>query len=258
MVKTIKKIMEEEYGTDIEEYKKDFICLIIEAEDIVEISEEDKTYLENFADMRRLILSQCKLKSLKNMPKLDKLERVEFNDNNITGGLEVLSQYPNLKVVKFAGNKIKEFDEIKKLAAMENIDNVDFLENPVAKDKDYSKTMWEIFPKLKSLDGCDKEGEELLSEMGEGEEGEFDFDGEGEDFGDFIDPALLDEATLKQLEAQGFIMEDDVEGDFEDAEGEDDEGEGVEKGDSKPEGGKRSREDADKTGDDNKRQKTEE
>jgi len=48
----------------------------LESEDIIELTEEDKTFLENFSDMMHLSIVSCKLKSLKNFPKLDKLERV--------------------------------------------------------------------------------------------------------------------------------------------------------------------------------------
>lgn len=50
--------------------------LVIESEDIIEISAEDKKFMENFTNLINLSFVQCKLKSLKNLPKLDKIERV--------------------------------------------------------------------------------------------------------------------------------------------------------------------------------------
>ena len=50
MVKTVKEVIQDEYGTEIDQYKKDFITLIIESEDIIELSEDDKEFMENFTE----------------------------------------------------------------------------------------------------------------------------------------------------------------------------------------------------------------
>ena len=202
-------------------------------------------------------MTQCKLKSLKNFPTLDNLERIELNDNNIGGGLSELVKYGKLKVVKFAGNKIKDFEEIKELSALEAIESLDFLENPISKDKEYSKLMWETFPKLKTLDSCNKEGDEVLSDMDEAGEGEIDLEAEGEGVGDFIDNTEIDEQQRKQLEKQGYVIEGE-EGDFEDAEGEDGQDE-QELDDTKQSSGqKRTRDEVEEDTKKNKRQKVEE
>jgi hypothetical protein len=52
--------------------------MVIESEDIIEINEEDQKFLENFTNLVHLSIVQCKLKSLDNLPKFDKLERVWF------------------------------------------------------------------------------------------------------------------------------------------------------------------------------------
>jgi len=251
MGKSAKEIIEEEYGTDVDEYKKDFLSLVLEAEDIISFSEEDKKFLENFEDLLNLSIVSCKLKSLENLPKLDKLERLELYDNNISEGLKHLVQYPNLKVIKLGGNKIKSLDEIAELKALKEIENIDFIENPVSKEKEYSSKMWEMFSSLKVLDGLDKDGEECLSELED--EGDFE-EGEGLD-GDFIDAKDLTADEIKQLEKQGFKF---LEGEgefFEEAEGEGDEGDAEEGAEA---GKKRDREAQDSNVDANKRQKTEE
>jgi hypothetical protein len=130
--------------------------------------------------------------------------------------------------------------------------NLDFIENPVLEDKDYSKKIWAAFENLKVLDGFDKDGEECLSEIED--EGEGDFDGEGEGLEEFIDVNDLNEEEKRELEKQGFTL-------FE-AEGEDFEDEGDEEGDSEEEadvkaGAKRTK-GAEKADDSNKRQKTDE
>lgn len=50
MVKTVKEVIQDEYGTEIDQYKKDFVTLIIESEDIIELSEDDKEFMENFTE----------------------------------------------------------------------------------------------------------------------------------------------------------------------------------------------------------------
>lgn len=108
--------------------------LVIESEDIIEISADDKKFMENFTNLVNLSFVQCKLKSLKNFPKLDKIERVrnlafnkiqiELMDNNITGGLKELAQYSNLRVLKMGGNKIKKLADIEELVSNSLINSV--------------------------------------------------------------------------------------------------------------------------------------
>ncbi|CAI2371131.1 unnamed protein product [Moneuplotes crassus] len=264
MGKTVKEIIEEEYGSNLDEYKDDFTSLVIEAEDIIEFTEEDKKYLENFPKMINLIIISCKLKSLKNLPDCEDLQRLELSDNNISGDLKALSKYPNLKNLKLCGNKIKSLEDIEDLKTLPKLEILDLIETPLSETEGYKEKIWEMFKDLKVLDNLNKEGEECLSEL------EIDgFDGEGEGdlpLMDFLDPTKLTEEEKQALERQGITFiegegEGDVivqigphgEGDEEEAEGEEDEKEAEEE--AKP-GKKRARED--EAGAGNKRQKTEE
>ncbi|CAI2374923.1 unnamed protein product [Moneuplotes crassus] len=247
MGKTVKEIIEEEYGTNIDEYKDDFTALVVEAEDIIELTEEDKKFLENFTKVTNLSIVSCKLKSLNNFPDFENLERLELADNNIAGGLGALSKYPNLKNLKLCGNKIKSIDDVAELKPLSKLENLDFIETPLSKTEDYKKKIWELFENLKVLDNFDKDGEECLSELDADEA-----DGEGEgDLGDFIDPKDLTEEEKQRLEKQGLKF---IEGEGEDY---DDEGEEQEEEDTAKAGEKRARED-DPEESGNKRQKTEE
>lgn len=135
---------------------------------------------------------------------------------------------------------------------MKELENLDFIENPISNEKEYPKKIWETFDKLKVLDNYDKDGEECLSEV----EDEAEYDGEGEgDIGDFIDIKELTDEERKQLEKQGFRF-DLLEGE-DDGEGEG-EAEGEEEANAKA-GEKREREDKPaENGGDNKRQKVDE
>ena len=88
-----------------------FTALVLEAEDIIEFTEEDKKFLENFKALTSLSIISCKLKSLANFPDIEGLERVslvidyisiqlELSDNNIHGDLKTLAKYPKLKNIK--------------------------------------------------------------------------------------------------------------------------------------------------------------
>jgi len=69
-----------------------------------------------------------------------------------------------------------------------------------------------MFENLKVLDGYDKDGEEIISDV---DDDEFDGEGEGGELLDFIDPKKLTEEEKKALESQGIkILEGEGEGDI--------------------------------------------
>jgi hypothetical protein len=136
---------------------------------------------------------------------------------------------------------------------LKHIENLDFIENPVYDDKEYSTKLWATFDKLKVLDGYDKDGEECLSEIDDD-----DFDGEGEEFGEFIEDKDLTEEERKELERQGFQLFDG-EGEEYGSEGEDEaEGDGEGEDSNAKAGVKRTKEEEVVADDSNKRQKTDE
>jgi hypothetical protein len=48
------------------------------------------------------------------MPDAPKLQRVEINDNYLSGNdLKSLLKYPELRVIKFGNNNVKDLDEIR-------------------------------------------------------------------------------------------------------------------------------------------------
>jgi hypothetical protein len=48
MPKTVTEIIQDEYGTEIDEYKNEFVTLVLECEDIINISEEDGEFISMF------------------------------------------------------------------------------------------------------------------------------------------------------------------------------------------------------------------
>jgi len=51
----------------------------------VELTEEDKAYLEKFVSAKSLSLSYCGLKSLRNLPVIPTIEVVDLSDNCLLG-----------------------------------------------------------------------------------------------------------------------------------------------------------------------------
>ena len=99
-----KAIIEKNEGNEVE--KSEYVNLILDEMHIgAEISQEDREFLEGFTETQYLSLNSTGLKSLTNLPKMEKLERLELCDNKISGDLSNLaSLYPNLRTLKLSNN----------------------------------------------------------------------------------------------------------------------------------------------------------
>lgn len=83
-VSTIKKaILEKNEGNEVE--KSEYVNLILDDMAIHggEICEEDRQFLEGFTETLFLSLNSTGLRSLLNLPKMEKLERLELSDNKL-------------------------------------------------------------------------------------------------------------------------------------------------------------------------------
>ncbi len=163
---------------------------------MLQICEEDKTFLQQFLECKSLSLNQCKLKSIDNLPDLVKLEKLSINDNFIeTIPKDISKSLPKLTSIKIANNKIKTVLDLEPLLTCEALTCVDFGGNPITETENYSLLIREMFPKVDVVDGKDREGNSVISdenddaygseegehEMSEGEEEELDEMEEGED-----------------------------------------------------------------------------
>lgn len=153
---------------------------------IGEISEEDRQFLEGFTETQFLSLNSTQLKTVANLPKMEKLERLELSDNKIGAGvpadLTVIAElYPNLRVLKISNNQIKTLEEVKGLAACQHLESLDVSQNPVAALEDYAQQVRALLPKLDVLDSFNKAGDEVVSEEDESEEEEEDGEDDEED-----------------------------------------------------------------------------
>ena len=160
------------------------------------ISNEIKTYLENFKSLEELSMVNCNLNSLQNFPDLPSLIKLDLSDNHLKDtDLKELYKYNKLQELRMANNNgIKDFSEIKKLECLP-LTFIDFSDCPVSKMEKYREKFYENFKNLKILDLCDKEGKEWDEEDEEEEEPDEDDNDNG-----FIDDDLKNEEKEKEEE----------------------------------------------------------
>ncbi|PKU29382.1 hypothetical protein llap_20314 [Limosa lapponica baueri] len=80
----------------------------------------------DFENLEFLSMININLLSVSNLPKLNKLRKLELSDNRISGGLEVLAERtPNLTHLNLSGNKIKDINTLEPLEEDEEEDGED-------------------------------------------------------------------------------------------------------------------------------------
>ena len=180
----------------LEKNTKDQPTLIIALDGITinHISDEVKTYLENFKSLEELSMVNCNLNTLQNFPELPSLIKLDLSDNHIKDtDLNELLKYKKLQELRMANNNgISNFSEIKKLESLP-LTFIDFSDCPVSKMEGYREKFYENFKNLKILDLCDKEVKEWDEDDEEEEEPDEDDNG-------FIDDDLKNEEKEKDEE----------------------------------------------------------
>ncbi|XP_009693120.1 PREDICTED: acidic leucine-rich nuclear phosphoprotein 32 family member B isoform X4 [Cariama cristata] len=182
------------------------------------------------------------LLSVSNLPKLNKLRKLELSDNRISGGLEVLAERtPNLTHLNLSGNKIKEIITLEPLKKLPNLHSLDLFNCEVTMLINYRESVFTLLPQLTYLDGFDADDQEAPDSDpeadGDGLEDEYE-NGEGEDFSplegeeeddddeeDDLDEEVIDDEEDEDDDLEGEEEEDGVDDEEEDEEedGEDDE-----------------------------------
>ncbi|XP_033904082.1 acidic leucine-rich nuclear phosphoprotein 32 family member A-like [Acipenser ruthenus] len=116
---------------------------------------------DEFEGLEFLSTINVGLTSVGNLPKLNKLKKLELSDNRISGGLEVLAEKcPNLTHLNLSGNKIKDLSTIEPLKKLENLKSLDLFNCEVTNLNDYRENVFKLLPQLTYLDGYDKEDKE--------------------------------------------------------------------------------------------------
>ncbi|XP_045578791.1 acidic leucine-rich nuclear phosphoprotein 32 family member B-like isoform X6 [Salmo salar] len=178
-----------------------------------------------FINLEFLSLINVGLVSVSNLPKLEKLKKLELSDNRISGGLDVLAEkLPNLTHLNLSGNKLKDISTLEPLKKLDSLKSLDLFNCEVTNLNDYRESVFKLLPQLTYLDGYDVEDREASDSDGEvddvddeegnedgkeedgdeegvvGEEGEVSGDKEEEDLG--IDDKDNDEDEVKAVQGE--------------------------------------------------------
>lgn len=146
---------------------------------------------DSFTALEVLSLINVGLTSLKNFPKLPALRKLELSDNRISNGVSHLAGSPKLTHLNLSGNRIKDFDELKPLKELENLEVLDLFNNEVTATENYRDKIFELIPSLKYLDGFDREDTEAPSD----EEDEANGGGDDDDLEASITDDQLDDSS---------------------------------------------------------------
>ena len=83
----IEQIIRQKLGTNFEDEfdPSKFDSILLRGVNLIELTPEDKAFLEKFDQAKVLNLSFTGLRSLKNLPVIETLERLDLSDNNLNG-----------------------------------------------------------------------------------------------------------------------------------------------------------------------------
>ncbi|KAL3129794.1 U2 snRNP-specific A protein [Cryptosporidium hominis] len=184
--------------------------LVLDGVKLRELTQQDSEFLGRFSELQYLSLNATGLQRLDNFPLLENLKVLEIQDNHISGGLDILQNYKNLRCLLLGGNKIKDFSELIVLKELPKLETLSLLLNPIAEknSESYRSIVFETLPNLQILDEMNKEGKEVEDYGYDDEEVEIiDDDTEGGD----------EEETSVHADSHG-LPDDDDDDDFDDDE----------------------------------------
>lgn len=175
---------------------------------------------DDFKELEFLSMVNVGLTSLAKLPSLPKLRKLELSDNNISGGLETLSEKcPNLTYLNLSGNKIKELSTVEALQHLKNLKSLDLFNCEITTLEEYRESIFELLPQVMYLDGFDAEDNEAPDS--EADDDDEDEDGEegGGPLGDYDDEDEDDEGSEGgevglSYATKGGLPDDDDEDDY--------------------------------------------
>ncbi|XP_018427673.1 PREDICTED: acidic leucine-rich nuclear phosphoprotein 32 family member B-like isoform X6 [Nanorana parkeri] len=177
----------------------------------------------DFVNLEFLSMININLLSVSNLPKLEKLKKLELSDNRISGGLEVLAEKtPNLTHLNLSGNKIKDINTLEPLKKLTHLMSLDLFNCEVTMLNNYRESVFALLPHLTYLDGFDADDQEAPDSDPEPDGEDADENGEGEE----DDEEELDEDELDEEDEDGVDDEEDVEEEEEGEEEEDEDAQG--------------------------------
>jgi len=181
----------------VQETEDDMQELSLDGLKITKITPEIKARLEKIKELIALSLNGCELESLDNLPDQPELVRLELNENKFSTSelSKVVERYPKLQILLLSDNTINDVNELKSLAQLEELMQLELNNTNVSKKDGYREKVFALIPSLEIVDDLDQEGnpfeideDEDGSEFGgEQEEGDDDYD-EDEESEDEVKP----------------------------------------------------------------------
>ncbi|NWW76169.1 AN32B protein, partial [Mohoua ochrocephala] len=178
----------------------------------------------DFENLEFLSMININLLSVSNLPKLNKLRKLELSDNRISGGLEVLAEKtPNLTHLNLSGNKIKDINTLEPLKKLPNLHSLDLFNCEVTMLINYRESVFALLPQLTYLDGFDADEQEAPDSDPEADGDALE--DEYENGEDDLDEEVIDDEEDEDDDLEGEEEEDGVDDEEEDEEedGEEDE-----------------------------------
>ncbi|NXI09270.1 AN32B protein, partial [Irena cyanogastra] len=194
----------------------------------------------DFENLEFLSMININLLSVSNLPKLNKLRKLELSDNRISGGLEVLAEKtPNLTHLNLSGNKIKDINTLEPLKKLPNLHSLDLFNCEVTMLINYRESVFALLPQLTYLDGFDADEQEAPDSDPEADGDALD--DEYENGEDDLDEEVIDDEEDEDDDLEGEEEEDGVDDEEEDEEEDGEEDEEDEAEEDHPCGQKRKR-----------------
>ena len=164
------QILKKKFPLEKNTKERPTIIITLDGIAINHISDEVKSYLENFDSLEELSMVSSNLNSLNNFPELPNLLKIDLSDNHLKDAdLKELLKYKKLTELRMANNLIGNWSLIQELEKLP-LNFIDFSDCPISKMDKYREKFYENFKNLKILDFCDKEGKEWDEDDEEEEE----------------------------------------------------------------------------------------
>ncbi|CAD8160592.1 unnamed protein product [Paramecium octaurelia] len=167
--------------------------LDIEGIAIVQFDNQSANLIQQHQNLISLSLVECQLKNLEGFPKLNNLENLILESNQLEGSAisYISKNFKKLACLSLADNKIQKFEEVEPLKQLKQLQQLDLADNPITQLPGYFNKIFELIPSLQILDNKDKEGQEIELSSGEDEGDESDElggkEGDEEDDDEFDD-----------------------------------------------------------------------
>lgn len=176
---------------------------------------------EEFRSLETLSMINVGLTSLKGLPALPSLQRLDLSENRIAANLDQLLCCPHIQYLNLAGNKISTLEALEPLKKLKELKALDLFGCELATGDDYRKNIFEVLPNLKYLDGYDVNDEEaesdseIIQENEDEEDEENDDDGlDGTDEEEDGDDEENSEVGLDYLQSSTLMQDEDETEDF--------------------------------------------